>query len=143
MKLSFATGQAGLQKLLANVSNGAVDSASIESGAVKVTSSLTVFGLSVPVAVSAVPGVADGALTLTPKSFEVAGNTVDSGALTATLGAAAQPLTKMQTICVASSLPKGFTLDSVTIRGGTIALTVSAADVVLDRKTLTTLGTCP
>ena len=143
LKVSFATGQAGLQKLLANITNGAVDSASIASGAVKVTTTLKVLGFSVPVGISAVPAAVNGELTLTPKSFEVAGNTVDPSALTSTLGSVAEPLTKTQTICVASSLPKGFTLRSVTIAGSTIALSVSASHVVLAEKTFTTVGTCP
>ena len=143
VRLSFATDQAGLQKLLANISNGAVDTARIASGAVKVTSTLKVLGLSVPVGITAVPGAASGALTLTPKSFEVGGNTVTASALTSTLGSVAEPLTKTQTICVASSLPKAFSLRSVKIVGSTIALSVAGSDVLLGGKTLTTVGTCP
>jgi hypothetical protein len=141
--LVFSTDQTGLKKLLAGFTTVKVTSVSIASGAIKVGSSVSVLGLTVPVAATLVPSAVNGNLQLTPRAFVINGATIPAADLKGKFGGIADSLTKTQTICVADQLPKTFHLDSAKVAGSSLELSVSAKSLVLNSDLFANKGTCP
>jgi hypothetical protein len=143
LKVRFSTDQAGLQKLVAGFTSLPVNSVTLVNGAVQVSTSLSVFGQSLPVGIAFTPSAKSGELQLTPTSVQVAGQTVTAEQLSTTFGSVAESLLDTRQLCVANQLPAGFTLDSVTVSGSTLSLAVSAKKVPISASVLSSKGTCP
>ena len=141
-KLHVSTDAASLKRLLTGFKGSPITSVKIARGELALGASFDVFSLKVPIVIQMVPGAKNGQLTLTPKSYEVNGATISAKDIGGTLGAFGTELTKTQTICVASVLPRNFHLDSLKLVGSTVQLGVSAGAVVLDGSLFTEKGTC-
>jgi hypothetical protein len=141
--LTFSTGEAGLQKLLAGFSSIPISTVAITSGAIDLGGSFTVFGVNIPVSIAVTPKAVGGELALTPKSFLLSGAAISPAQLTKTFGGVGADLTQTQKICIASVLPKAFHLDQISVKGKTVHLAVSTKSVVLNDSLFTTKGTCP
>ncbi|PTT16784.1 hypothetical protein DBR36_12155 [Microbacterium sp. HMWF026] len=103
---------------------------------------VTLFGVGIPVGVTATPGAADGDLTLTPSGFRIAGNVIDADTLRGQFGGVADPLVQTQSLCIADRLPAGLTLTSATVQGQDLVATFDIAGALLNDPALQANGTC-
>jgi hypothetical protein len=141
--VAFTIDQAGVQKLLKSFSGVPVSSATIRNGAVRLTGDVSLFGLKIPITVVEKPSAINGKLGLTPSAFEVNGASFTPATLTKTFGSLGETLSKTQQLCIASALPKAFTLDRVSVVGKSVRLVVSAKSVVLNDQLFSVKGVCP
>lgn len=142
-RLRFTTDQAGLSQLLASFPRVPVKSVSVKGDTVTIGSSVTVFGVALPVGITFVPSAKDGQLVIAPRSVTVNGARVTSQGVRGLLGSSAADLFSSQTVCVAGLLPKGFTLRSIAVRDEKVTLVVDARSVVLSSSALSNKGSCP
>ncbi|GLK18379.1 DUF2993 domain-containing protein [Herbiconiux flava] len=107
-------------------------------GDVSYEGSVEVLGLSVGYRVTGQVSASGTDVVITPQDAELTqgGNSLDLGGLLE--GVAGQPIT----VCVASYLPQGVTVDSLDVADGGATATASARDFVVDEQSLRTLGTC-
>lgn len=141
-KLVFSMDKEGLKKLLAGFTTVKISSVSIDSGAVKVATSASIFGLTIPISAAFVPSATSGELVLTPESFAIDGATITAAELKGKFGGIAGTLTKTQKVCVANQLPKALTLESVRVQSHSLILAVSGSSLALNGSLFDAKGTC-
>ncbi|MDM4763438.1 DUF2993 domain-containing protein [Galbitalea sp. SE-J8] len=108
-------------------------------GGVRIESSFGGGGLALPVSVTATASADDGAILLTPTHAKVGTLDFDIAALRSSpFASLVDTVAGPQRICVASSLPQGLELRSVSVHPDGVDATVSGRDVVLG-----TLGSAP
>lgn len=141
--VALTLGRTEVQKLLTGFAALPVKSVTLSNGAVHLGGEFSLFGLAIPVTVTATAAAVDGQVALTPTSFMVNAATFTPAALTKSFGALGESLTSTQRLCIASSLPAAFHLDTVTISGAAAHLVTSAKSVVLSSHLFSTKGVCP
>lgn len=140
----FVTDQTALKALFSTVPGLSPKSIAIADDAVTLGTEVTLFGYSLPVGIEFTPSASKGQLVLTPSSIVIDKQSFTAKQLKASaFGALTEGLFVSHSICVATLLPKDFTLESVFITGKSIQLTVSAENTVLNSKLLASRGTCP
>lgn len=132
-----------LRRLLARIDGFPSDGVGMASPAVTMSREFSVFGIAIPVGVALTPGAADGALTLTPASFEAAGAAIDAEQLRARLGGLADGVVRDWSICIQDQLPSALTLTDVTVEPSDELVATFDVDgaVVVDRALLSP-GSC-
>lgn len=134
--------QAQLQALLSTVDDFPAEGVGIAAPDVTLATELSIFGIGVPVGVGALPGVADGNLTLTPQSFTAAGATVSADQLRSQFGGIADRVLRTWDICIAQYLPAALTLTSVAAEATEVVATFDIDGAVVVDTTLRQDGTC-
>jgi hypothetical protein len=104
--------------------------------------SLSLFGIGIPVGVAVTPGAAEGDLTLTPSSFQVAGNVLDADTLRGQFGGVADGILQTSRLCIADRLPAGLTLTSASVQGQDLVATFDIAGAIVSDPALQVDGTC-
>ncbi|MCU1584521.1 MAG: hypothetical protein JWM49_1077 [Microbacteriaceae bacterium] len=141
--LVFTAGQSELSTLLTGFDGLPITSVALADGAVNADIVATVFGMKLPITVALAPKAIDGQLGLTPKSLTLSGATLSPSAVRASLGSVADSLLATQKVCVAKYLPRAFWLDSVSVRGSNLRLSVSASSFTLNSDLFSSKGVCP
>jgi len=131
-----------LKALLAEVPDLPASTITVAAPDVKLDTSLSLFGIAIPVGVGVTPGAAAGDLTLTPSSFQVGGNAIDADTLRGQFGGIADSLLTERSLCIADRLPKGLTLTSATVQGQDLVATFDVAGGILNDPALQSDGTC-
>lgn len=131
-----------LKALLAEVPDFPASTITLAAPDVKFDTSLSLFGIAIPVGVGVTPGAAAGDLTLTPSSFQVGGNAIDADTLRGQFGGIADSLLAERSLCIADRLPKGLTLASATVQGQDLVATFDVAGGILNDPALQSDGTC-
>ncbi|MFF8188467.1 DUF2993 domain-containing protein [Microbacterium sp. NPDC016588] len=131
-----------LRTLLAQIPGFPADTVGTAAPDVTLTTQFSVFGVPIPVGISATPGAADGDLTLTPSSFDLGGNRLDADALRGQLGGVADAALKTWSLCIADRLPAGLQLDSVSVQGEDVVATFAIDGRLLNDPALQQNGTC-
>lgn len=131
-----------LKALLAEVPDLPASTVTVAAPDVKLETSLSLFGIAIPVGVGVTPGAASGDLTLTPSSFQVGGNAIDADTLRGQFGGVADSVLKTTSLCIADRLPKGLTLTSATVQGQDLVATFDVAGGILNDPSLQSDGTC-
>lgn len=140
----FVTDQTALKTLFSTVPGLLPKRITIADGRVTLGTEITVAGFSLPVGIEFTPSARKGQLQLTPTAIVINELSFTAKQLkTSTFGSLAAPLFVSHSICIAPLLPKDFVLESIYVTGKSIQLTVSAEDVVLSSKLLSSRGTCP
>lgn len=134
--------QEQLRALLAEVPDLPAGTVNVAAPDVSFETSLSLFGIGIPVGVTVTPGAADGDLTLTPSAFQVAGNAVDADTLRGQFGGVADPLLQTRSLCIADRLPAGLTLTSATVQGQDLVATFDVAGGIINDSALQSDGTC-
>jgi len=143
LRVVFVTDQTALKALFSTVPGLSPKQITIKDGKVILGTEVTLVGYSLPVGIEFTPSASKGNLQLTPSSIVI--NNLDFTAeqlKKSAFGSLAEPLFVGHSICIAPLLPKGFTLESVYVEGESIQLTVSAENVELNSKTLSSKGSC-
>lgn len=134
--------EAQLRALLAGIDGLPADAVSIAAPDLQFATEVTVLGLAIPIGVELAPGVADGDLTLTPTSFQLAGNDIDADSLRGQLGGLADGLVATRNLCIADQLPAGLTLTSVTVQGSDVVAGLAIDGGIIVDPALQENGTC-
>lgn len=143
-RVVFVTDQADLQKLFSGIPGLSPDAITVSKGAVTLGTKVTLFGYSLPVGITFTPAARGGLLELTPTTILIGKQSFTAEQLKASaFGALADSLFVSHKVCVASLLPKGFSLESLSLSGSRIQLTVSAQKVVLGSRLMASRGSCP
>ncbi|AXL11831.1 DUF2993 domain-containing protein [Microbacterium foliorum] len=120
-----------------------VESVTLEEPNATVSGSVTVLGLSIPLSLTVLPGVADGDLELTPVGAAIGGLEVDADQVGSSLGALGTRLTETQRVCIADQLPAGITLVGLKIVGSEAVIDVDVDGAIATDESLLEKGTCP
>lgn len=131
-----------LRSLLAQIPNFPADTVDTAAPDLTLSTQLSVFGIAIPVGISATPGAADGDLTLTPTSFDLAGNRVDADTLRGQVGGVADGVLRTWSLCIADRLPAGLALESVSVQGSDVVATFAVDGRIINDPALQQNGTC-
>ncbi|MCT2086383.1 DUF2993 domain-containing protein [Microbacterium enclense] len=131
-----------LRALLAQIPDFPADTVDTAAPDVTLSTEFSVFGISIPVGISATPGAADGDLTLTPTAFDLGGNRVDADTLRGQLGGVTDRAVQTWRLCIADRLPAGLTLDGVSVQGEDVVATFAIDGRLLNDPALQQNGTC-
>lgn len=131
-----------LRALLGQLPDLPAGTASVAAPDVTFETSLSLFGIAIPVGVAVTPGAADGDLTLTPSSFQVAGNELDADTLRGQFGGVADPILQTRSLCIADRLPAGLSLTTATVQGQDLVATFDVAGGIVNDPALQENGSC-
>lgn len=131
-----------LRTLLAQIPDFPSGTVGLAAPEVTFQSELSLFGVGVPVGVAVTPGATQGDITLTPASFDLAGNTIDADTLRAQFGGVADAVLGTRSLCIADRLPAALTLTSATVQGQTLVAAFDLAGGVLNDPSLQANGSC-
>ncbi|MGN7968520.1 LmeA family phospholipid-binding protein [Microbacterium sp. 22296] len=134
--------QEQLRTLLAQLPDLPAGTVEVAAPDVTFETTLTLFGIGIPVGVTATPGAAEGDLTITPTGFQVAGNAIDTDTLRGQFGGVADTLVQTRSLCIADRLPAGLTLTSATVQGQDLVATFDIAGAIISDPALQADGTC-
>lgn len=134
--------QEQVRALLAQVPEVPAGTVSLAAPDVAFETSLSLFGIAIPVGVAVTPGAADGDLTFTPSSFQVAGNALDADTLRGQFGGVADSILRTSSLCIADRLPAGLTLTSATVQGQDLVAAFDIAGGIVNDPALQEDGTC-
>ncbi|MGY1551077.1 DUF2993 domain-containing protein [Microbacterium sp. A588] len=127
---------------LAAASDLPIDEIAFAAPNVTATSSFTVIGVPVPVALTVEPGADAGELLLTPVELRVAGVTLNAAEIAERFGDAAAGLTQPHRICIADQLPAGITVTGLTIQHSTAVIDVDVDGAIITDAALQHNGVC-
>jgi hypothetical protein len=131
-----------VQKLRSYLSGIDLDSITLGTGVVDVSTTVKALFFSVPVTAAVEPAVSRGRLTFAPRSITVNGAEVALGDLRdGPLGSIAGRLLPSQSFCVAEYLPRSIVLTGVDVTPERLRLRFTGDSVVLGKQ-LETLGSC-
>lgn len=144
VRFAFVTDQAALESLFSTIPGLSPEQITIADGNLTLSTKVALAGFSLPVGIEFSPSAKAGQLQLTPTAIVINKVSFTAEQLKASaFGGLAEPLFVSHSICIASQLPKGFTLESVQITGTSVQLTVVAKKVILSSALLSSRGTCP
>lgn len=131
-----------VRALLAELPDLPAGTVNVAAPDVSFETSLSLFGIGIPVGVTVTPGAADGDLTLTPSAFQVAGNALDADTLRGQFGGVADAILETRSLCIADRLPAGLTLTSATVQGQDLVATFDIAGGIVNDPALQADGAC-
>lgn len=131
-----------VRALLAELPDLPAGTVDVAAPDVSFETSLSLFGIGIPVGVTVTPGAAEGDLTLTPTGFQVAGNALDADTLRGQFGGVADAILQTRSLCIADRLPAGLTLTSATVQGQDLVATFDIAGGIVSDPALQADGTC-
>lgn len=143
LTIDFGVAEDQLVKLAGNVAGVPVTKISLAPPDLSVLADVTVLGAAIPVTVAVTPTVSDGQLAFTPKSASVFGATLSAQDLRDRFGAVARTALETRDFCIATSLPKAFAVNTLSVKTHEIVLGLAATDVPLSDSSLQIRGTCP
>lgn len=120
-----------------------VDSVTLDAPNATVTGSVQILGATVPLTLTATPGVSKGDLELTPVGITIGGLEVDLDRVGASLGALGSRIAETQRICIADQLPAGLTLTGLEVDGTEIVIDVDVDGAIATDPALLEKGVCP
>ncbi|MGO1266878.1 MAG: DUF2993 domain-containing protein [Microbacterium gubbeenense] len=120
-----------------------IDDVAFDEPNITASGGFDVFGMSVPVTLTVLPGADAGELLLTPVELQVAGITLNAAELAERFGDLATQLTEPQRICIADQLPAGLTVSDVVIDGSDAVVDVDVDGAIVTDESLQTNGVCP
>lgn len=134
--------EAQLQDLLAQVDRFPSETVGLAEPNITVTFELQFFGISFPIGAALEPSVSEGALVLSPASFDLAGASIDAAAISERFGPIADVVLQDWTICLAEYLPAGVTLTGVEVDGGSVVVDADIDGAIVTDPDLQANGTC-
>lgn len=119
-----------------------VDDVTIDGSALTATSSIEVFGISTPLAVSMRPSADAGQIVLEPESITIGTLQVDASAAEKLPGGLGQQLTRPVRFCIADRLPQGITITNIALASNRVVVTADIAGKIATDSTLQANGSC-
>ncbi|MGV8895638.1 MAG: LmeA family phospholipid-binding protein [Rhodoglobus sp.] len=145
MGIEVTVDEANVKKLSGYLSGVDLTSIDLRDGLIRIGSSLDVFFASIPVSIDLSPSATDGGISFEPVTVLLGDQQLSVADLRAIPGISGivGNLLGSQTVCVASYLPVGLTVDDVNIVGTDLIVSINGDGVVLDGPDLSARGTCP
>ncbi|MDQ4212334.1 DUF2993 domain-containing protein [Microbacterium capsulatum] len=141
---TFRIGPDQLEKALKSAAGSTpIDAVTLTGKDVKATGTATLFGATVPLALSLTPGAQGGELTFTPTSVTIGAITLNSSDDSSPFARALKPLFATQAVCIADRLPAGVHLSGLRVDDGALAATFTADSAITTDPELLRNGTCP
>jgi LmeA-like phospholipid-binding len=131
-----------LRTLMATVDDFPVDSVGLEAPDVTMSTELSVFGLSIPVAAALTPSAVGGDIVLTPASLQLGGAEIGAEDLRDRFGRLAETVLRDWTVCIAQYIPAGLTLTAVAVDGEQVVADFDIDGAIISDPALQANGTC-
>ncbi len=138
--VSLDAGQ--LSSALTSVAGVELSDVAISDGTVTVGTSVTVFGVGIPLRLALAPSADAGTLVLTPESVSVGTLALTADQARQQFGDVADQLLGGWRICVAQYLPAGLRLHAVNVDGSSLVASVTIDDRILRDPALQEKGAC-
>lgn len=119
-----------------------IDNIAFADPDVTASSSFTVLGIAIPVALTVTPGADSGELLLTPVELQVAGIALNAAQIADRFGDAATELTQPQRVCIADQLPAGLTVNGLAIDGPEAVIDFDIDGAIVTDAALQENGVC-
>ena len=134
-----------VQKLAGSLSELDLKSIRLGDGLITVSTDLNVVIFTLPVTVGLQPSASEGGISFEPETLTLNDQAISVEDLrnNPVVGGLASQLLASQDFCVASYLPKAFTISDVDVVGSNLVVKVNGDGAVLSGSDLTSKGTCP
>lgn len=143
LRIDFSVDAADLAALSGGADVAAPAFAFVD-GEVSLSSSIDLFGASIPLGFTMVPSAEAGDLVLTPTSISIGDEVFEAGVNDGSfLGQIAAAFLQPQTLCIAGSVPQALTLEDAAVSGQELVLTFDGDGAALGGPEFATNGTCP
>lgn len=144
LRIEVAVGAADLAAIAGDLSGLAVESVALRDDELVVGSTISLFGLPIPIEVALVPAATDGMLVFTARSVSVSGEDFAAEELRSNplFGALAGALLQPASVCVADRLPQSLVLSGAEIVGEELVLTIVGDGATLGGEGMSTFGSC-
>jgi hypothetical protein len=131
-----------VRTLMATVDGFPADSLGLEAPDITMSTELSVFGVSIPVAAALTPSAVGGDLVLTPASLQLAGAEIDAQDLRDRFGRLSETVLRDWTVCIAQYIPAGLTLTAVSVDGEQVVADFDIDGAIISDPSLQENGTC-
>ena len=131
-----------VRTLMATVDGFPVESLGLEAPDITMSTELSVFGVSIPVAAALTPSAVGGDLVLTPASLQLAGAEIDAQDLRDRFGRLSETVLRDWTVCIAQYIPAGLTLTAVSVDGEQVVAEFDIDGAIISDPSLQENGTC-
>ena len=131
-----------VRTLMATVDGFPADSLGLEAPDITMSTELSVFGVSIPVAAALTPSAVGGDLVLTPASLQLAGAEIDAQDLRDRFGRLSETVLRDWTVCIAQYIPAGLTLTAVSVDGEQVVAEFDIDGAIISDPSLQENGTC-
>ena len=131
-----------LRTLMATVDGFPVDSLGLEAPDVTMSTELSVFGVSIPVAAALTPSAVGGDIVLTPASLQLGDAEIGAEDLRDRFGRLAETVVRDWTVCIAQYIPAGLTLTAVAVDGEQVVADFDIDGAIISDTALQANGTC-
>ena len=131
-----------VRTLMATVDGFPVESLGLEAPDVTMSTELSVFGVSIPVAAALTPSAVGGDLVLTPASLQLAGAEIGAEDLRDRFGRLSETVLRDWTVCIAQYIPAGLTLTAVSVDGEQVVADFDIDGAIISDPSLQENGTC-
>jgi hypothetical protein len=131
-----------LRTLMETVDDFPADSVGLEAPDVTMSTELSVFGLSIPVAAALTPSAVGGDLVLTPASLQLGGAEIGAEDLRDRFGRLSETVLRDWTVCIAQYIPAGLTMTAVAVDGEQVVADFDIDGAIISDPELQENGTC-
>lgn len=144
LAISYRVSEKNAAVLASNLSGLKLDSITLDKPEIVAKSSVSVFGIGIPVGLGLTPSASKGELVFTPTTIQVNGASFTAKQLFAApgFGGLAKQLLHQQSFCVAQYLPKALTVTSAKVADHQFVLKISGDGAALGGTGFTTKGSC-
>jgi hypothetical protein len=143
MTVSIASGE--VTKLAGTLSGLELDSIELKDSAIRVSTTLKLLFIRIPVALDLLPVATGNSIAFEPQSVLLGDQQISVADLrnNDTVSGLAGSLLNSQKFCVASSMPAALTIDSVAVNGSDLVIELSADGIALGDERWQQYGSCP
>ena len=145
MGIEVTVDEANVQKLSGYLSGVDLTSIELRDKVIRIGTNIDVLLTNIPVAVDLAPSATDGGISFEPVTVLLGDQQVSVADLRAIPGISGivGNLLGSRTVCVASYLPQGLTVEDVTVVGTDLVVSINGDGVALGGAGFSQQGTCP
>lgn len=145
MGIEVTVDEANVQKLSGYLSGVDLTSIELRDKVIRIGTNIDVLLTNIPVAVDLAPSATDGGISFEPVTVLLGDQQVSVADLRAIPGISGivGNLLGSRTVCVASYLPQGLTVEDVTVVGTDLVVSINGDGVALEGAGFSQQGTCP
>ena len=145
MGIEVTVDEANVQKLSGYLSGVDLTSIELRDKVIRISTNIDVLLTNIPVAVDLAPSASDGGISFEPVTVLLGDQRVSVADLRAIPGISGivGNLLGSRTVCVASYLPQGLTVEDVTVVGTDLVVSINGDGVALGGAGFSQQGTCP
>ena len=144
LEVNYLVPESALAAIADHLSGVEIQDVALDGPEIVASGEVSLWVMTVPLALGLTPGAQDGALTFTPTSVRVGDTNFELAALADDpfWGQLARTITQTQSLCIADQLPKALTLTSVEVDGDELRIELEGSGAALGGSAFRTNGTC-